>query len=521
MKINAAQVAMLLVAVLSAVGAWAFNRNDYLAVETYLQQAALEIEQRIEDQISVLYAARGLFLTIGEVDRAVFKDYLKASDVQRRVPGMQGVGFAKRFLPGEEEAVETRLRRDYGVDRTIWPETEQNLRYPIVLLEPDDDRNRAALGFDMFSEAVRREAMMAAMQSGQATASRPVKLVQEIDDEQQAGFLIYLPMFAKGNSGGAPDGYVYAPFRAHDLFRAVLSTIPNVDLVAAYSEGADNAIALYGGEDDLWGAHEFVIKVGGRDWTIYLKPKGQRFSAWRVASLLSVIAGIMATLFFWRLFRENETRIQTLQALADERKARADLKDLYLKETNHRFKNLLARILSIARLSSRSASNLDEYLRDFSRRIEAMSRVQDLLAASARKSATLNALLRDEINLMCETSDKILSLAGPEVELSESQVQALGLVVHELATNSAKYGAFKSESKIDISWDRVSKSAGCDEVRISWVEHGFDDVDPDLDREGFGSKLAKLMVEGQLEGVFERRFERPSLLIEISFPLSR
>ena len=519
MKINAAQLVMLLVAVLSAIGAWAFNRNDYLAVETYLQQAALEIEQRIEGQISVLYAARGLFLTIGEVDRAVFKDYLKASEVRRRVPGMQGVGYAQRFLPGEEEAVESRLRRDYGVDRTIWPETDQNLRYPIVLLEPDDERNRAALGFDMFSEAVRREAMMAALQSGQATASRPVKLVQEIDEETQAGFLIYLPMFAQGNTGGAPDGYVYAPFRAHDLFRAVLSTIPNIDLVAAYSEGAENDIALYGGDDDVWGAHDFVIKVGGRDWTIYLKTERQHFSAWRVASLLSIIAGIMAILFFWRLFRENETRIQTLQALADERKARADLKDLYLKETNHRFKNLLARILSIARLSSRSASNLDEYLRDFSRRIEAMSRVQDLLAASARKSATLSSLLRDEINLMCETSDEILSLAGPEVELSESQVQALGLVIHELATNSAKYGAFKKESGIDISWKCSKHSTGYDEVRLLWIEKGFEDDEPDLDREGFGSKLAKLMVEGQLEGVFQRRFEKPTLVIEISFPL--
>ncbi|WP_375203305.1 CHASE domain-containing protein [Hyphococcus sp.] len=520
MKINAALLAMLLVTILSVIGAWAFSRNDYLAVESYLQQAALEIEQRIEEQISVLHAAKGLFLTVGDVDRNLFKDYLEASDVRRRVPGMQGVGYAKRLRPGEEADIEARLSRDYGLDRAVWPETDQNLRYPIVLLEPDDERNHAALGFDMFSEAVRREAMMAASQSGQATASRPVKLVQEIDEEVQAGFLIYLPLFVEENIGGAPDGYVYAPFRAHDLFRAVLSTLPDIDVTAAYSEGVNEDVVLYGGGDQARGAHDFVIKVGGRDWTIYLKPKQERFSAWRAASLLSIIAGIMATLFFWRLFRENEARIQALQALADERKARADMKDLYLKETNHRFKNLLARILSIARLSSRSASNLDDYLRDFSRRLEAMSRTQDLLAASARRKASLSDLLRDEIDLMCETSDKILSLSGPEVALTEMQVQSLGLVIHELATNSAKYGAFKKESRLDISWRCAKNPAGCDEVHIVWMEEGFDHEDPVLDREGFGSKLAKLMVEGQLEGVFNRKFEKPRLIIEISFPLA-
>src|SRR5205814_5842056 len=100
--------------------------------------------------------------------------------------------------------------------------------HSITFLEPLDKRNAAALGYDMYTEPVRREAMDAAWTNGALAASGKVRLVQEIGGPEQAGFLVYLPVY---NNRRTPPtvaerkadlyGFVYAPFRADDLLHAV------------------------------------------------------------------------------------------------------------------------------------------------------------------------------------------------------------------------------------------------------------------------------------------------------------
>ena len=92
------------------------------------------------------------------------------------------------------------MRRQGADAFHVWPQEPRRGFYTaIVFLEPLDLRNQAALGYDMFSDATRRAAMEAARDSGSAVASGKVTLVQEIDPgQQQAGFLIYLPVYRRG-----------------------------------------------------------------------------------------------------------------------------------------------------------------------------------------------------------------------------------------------------------------------------------------------------------------------------------
>src|SRR5690606_23041865 len=99
---------------------------------------------------------------------------------------------------------------------------------------PLDDRNRAAIGYDMFTDPVRRDAMRRAAQTGEPAASGKVILVQEIREDVQAGFLIYVPVYSKepANANVGEDnlfGYIYAPFRAGDLLHGIFNDdIPRV-----------------------------------------------------------------------------------------------------------------------------------------------------------------------------------------------------------------------------------------------------------------------------------------------------
>src|SRR3546814_8208432 len=131
-------------------------------------------------------------------------------------------------------AAEDRLRENYGQAIRVWPATDQPLGFPIVLIEPDDPLNHVALGYDMYSEPVRRAAMRRAWQTGRPAASGIVELVQERKARsKQAGFLIYVPVYAEPTRpavfatarGARPiEAFVYAPFRIDNLMTAVLGS---------------------------------------------------------------------------------------------------------------------------------------------------------------------------------------------------------------------------------------------------------------------------------------------------------
>src|SRR3546814_6288702 len=142
------------------------------------------------------------------------------------------VGIAVAMRRATPAAAEQRLRDNYGQPIRVWPATDQPIGFPIVLIEPNDPLNHAALGYDMYSEPIRRAAMRRAWQTGRPAASGIVELVQESKARgKQAGFLIYVPVYAESarpamvasaNHARPIEAFVYAPFRVDDLLTAEL-----------------------------------------------------------------------------------------------------------------------------------------------------------------------------------------------------------------------------------------------------------------------------------------------------------
>ncbi|HXT39719.1 MAG TPA: CHASE domain-containing protein, partial [Candidatus Angelobacter sp.] len=152
------------------------------------QQISNGVEDLVNGHVTLLHAVRGLAYASPSVSRQQFRDYVASLDLPRRFPGTQGIGFSVR-VPADKKEELVRTMRDQGVeDFHIHPETARAEYHAIVYLEPLDKRNQAAVGYDMFTEPVRRAAMEKARDTGELSASGRVTLVQEIDEPKQAGF---------------------------------------------------------------------------------------------------------------------------------------------------------------------------------------------------------------------------------------------------------------------------------------------------------------------------------------------
>lgn len=226
--------AFVLVAGLTATGAGtAYVRmstatKDRLRFQIAVQRTQDAIAGRLQTYTALLEATQGLFAASREVTREEFTRYVGLLELRANFPGIQGVGYTRRVRPGEQAALVESMAAEGLPEFHIWPDHPRDEYHAIVYLEPFDWRNQRAIGFDMFTDPTRRLAMERARDTGRPAASGKVILVQETEEQPQAGFLIYVPTYRTGSvpetqeaRREALQGFVYSPFRAGDLLQGV------------------------------------------------------------------------------------------------------------------------------------------------------------------------------------------------------------------------------------------------------------------------------------------------------------
>ncbi|MBI4984997.1 MAG: CHASE domain-containing protein, partial [Rhodocyclales bacterium] len=287
-----AQAVLVLSLLATIVATWfAYRAVTERAVERFSFHARnieAEIGRRMNHYELALRGGVGLFAASESVERSQWQRYVAALDLQRQFPGILGIGYAQA-VAGTGLAGHLRATRAKGLpDYRLYPPGERPLHAAIVYLEPLDWRNRRAIGYDMYAEPVRREALDRARDTGMSAVSGIVTLVQETGREVQKGFLLYLPVYRNGaptatveQRRAALAGFVYAPFRIDDLMAAIFpETEAAVDFELFDGARTGAASLLFSREDAA--AHPpgavggaFALErtmglvVGGRDWTIY------------------------------------------------------------------------------------------------------------------------------------------------------------------------------------------------------------------------------------------------------------
>jgi CHASE1-domain containing sensor protein len=161
-------------------------------------EIADRIQARLAAHAQILRSGAALFDASEAVTREEWRAFVAGLRLDDQMPGIQGVGFSLLITPEQLQAHVDAVRREGFPDYRVWPEGERSLYSSILYLEPFSGRNLRAFGYDMFSEPVRRAAMEEARDRDIAALSGRVRLVQETDEDVQAGALMYVPVYRAG-----------------------------------------------------------------------------------------------------------------------------------------------------------------------------------------------------------------------------------------------------------------------------------------------------------------------------------
>lgn len=190
--------------------------------------------------------------------------------------------------------------------------------------------------------------------------------------------------------------------------------------------------------------------------------------------------------------------------------------ELLMQEVNHRSKNLLAVVQSLARQTAKDADP-SVFIEDFSRRLQGLSRSQDLIIDGKWTAVGLTELAQSQLHFLGDRLHTRIDISGPDVQLSPPAVQGIGMAFHELATNALKYGALSTESgRISITWEHT-RSDGENSLEIRWVEsHGPTVRRPK--REGFGHTVIQTMAAYAVGGTVDLRYDASGLKWTLTAP---
>ena len=213
------------------------------------------------------------------------------------------------------------------------------------------------------------------------------------------------------------------------------------------------------------------------------------------------------------------THLRGLTLDITDRKVAAARQDLLIAELDHRVKNVLARVAVVAMQTREGSRTMDEYIKAVEGRIQSMAAAHSLLSQTRWSGVGLNDLVRDQLAPYAMAANAKIS--GPNIMLSAAATQAVAMVLHELVTNAAKYGALStSNGSVSVNWDKSSDEPGATKVTIVWREHGGPPVAAPS-RTSFGSSLIRDLIPHELGGTVDLVFEPDGVSCRIEVPLER
>ncbi|TCH99924.1 histidine kinase [Roseococcus sp. SYP-B2431] len=181
-------------------------------------------------------------------------------------------------------------------------------------------------------------------------------------------------------------------------------------------------------------------------------------------------------------------------------------------EVTHRVGNLLAVVHAVLRQTAKGAATVEELAERFDERLRSMAQAQQLLMREGAQRATLDEVARSQL---APFRDEQIELAGPPVPLENAAVLHIGMALHELATNAAKYGALSVPGgRVRLAWERTAT-----ECVVSWRESGGPRVRPSS-RRGFGRDVIEWAVASAVGGAVELAFPEDGVTWDLRFPLA-
>ncbi len=320
----------------------AIARERTQILDQKLSSTVSAIDTRLNTYQDILRAGAGLFGASDTVTRAEWKQFVNVFDLDNRYPGIHGVGFVEVIQPDKLETHTAAIRSEGYPGYSVHPAGSRDIYTSIIYIEPFSGNNLKAFGYDMYSEPSRKAAMDRARDSGQPAVTSKVVLVQEDRNNAQPGFLMYVPVYKRdSNPQTIPErqsnlvGYVYAPFRTHDLLDEVLRENDANYVVRIYDHTFGKDTLIYQSDDYKTVSRNTAMHTAAisfsRDssnWTIESGIRPEAISAqlrsrpativWGGLLLSTCIAGFVYLLLLNRTGRLARREAKALQKAKDE-----------------------------------------------------------------------------------------------------------------------------------------------------------------------------------------------------------
>jgi two-component sensor histidine kinase/CHASE1-domain containing sensor protein len=497
----------LLIAAITALSVFAIERGEYRREEARLSESAKAIASAIERRgntsSAYLRAGAALFGAVEVVPPTLFRRFVSELRLDSDYRGAEGIGWAQAIAPEEVAEFERKMSAETQGGLTVEPrpDGQRGQLTPVTYLLPDTVRNRRAIGFETYSEPVRRAARDEAERTARPTASGPVTLAQE-GGENYPGFLIYMPVFDQVSEARRLKGFLYSPFNARDFLASALQLEGRSDMGIRLYDGPTRPRSLLAEIPPPERTGRVIqehVMIANRP--MMLEVESSRGASLSMLSMLTLLFGLLVASLLMVV-----ARLLTQQAMEDQASLewlaeQNSIRDTLTRELNHRVKNTLANVLSIVSLTRRRATSLEEFAEGLDGRIRALSATHDLLTQSDWGTTAIRAVIEAELAPYVRAEGS-LELAGPSVELAPNDALSLGLAIHELATNAAKYGALSvPEGKVRVTWALQRE----DLASVRWVESGGPVVPSERPR-GFGTDLIEKIVAHELRHPVDLKF---------------
>ncbi|MFC3229218.1 sensor histidine kinase [Marinibaculum pumilum] len=236
------------------------------------------------------------------------------------------------------------------------------------------------------------------------------------------------------------------------------------------------------------------------------------------SELDSDMLGRCFDLYAFRIGAAEERRVAVLFNDISDRKRQEKHDDMLMREINHRSKNMLALVQAIARQTASSGSA--DFPERFGARVQALAAAQDLLFRNAWKTVPLADLIRSQLGHFIDLAGERIATAGPPLAVTPDAAQALGMALHELATNAAKYGALSTQDgRVAIRWS-VETEGEAARFSLSWLERDGPPV-ARPERTGFGSVVTTRLLKAGTGGDVSVDYAVTGLAWRLTCPAAR
>lgn len=491
--------AVLIISLVLTVGITYYVRSsadmkDQLRFDDTIARTQLNVMNKIDLYLSLLKSTAAMFTTY-DVTHDEFHAFVERVGLRESYRGMQGLGYSQRIDSQDKESAVAVIQSQRLDQFSINPDYPRAEYHTIIYLEPEDKRNNVALGFDMFTDPVRRTAMEKARDAGKPAASGKVTLVQEVDAQKQAGFLIYVPVYASVALPATVEarrkmlkGFVYSPFRTDDLLTKIIANENDHGLYYDIYDGlsVNSKSRIYSSRSSNHQAplnsdsrfrRTKTMNIAGRPWTMVFTTSNS-FDTTSERGFIPYIlsGGITISFILFTIIRAQQQARAAAERSAAERKRLEKQKDEFIGIASHELKTPLTSIKAyyqvlFKRFVNRKDTETTKLLSKTNTQIDKLTNlISDLLDVTKIEAGKLqfHKVCFDMHDLIEEIIEDFQAINGRHSILYDrvandsipaeliADRERIGQVITNFISNAIKYSPHNDKIIISLTQDGTS-----------------------------------------------------------------